>query len=204
MQNDYLSVLLEALAVVAAAGACLLSFKEHLYAVQPSTLLSLYLLAHLAGQLVLLTAPTIISKAGRKHELGIGCVVVGVFFLVLENLDKKSILRKPYQQCAPEETTGILGRTFFWWINPILRDGNRSILVAEELPSIDEKLSSGALRKGIIQAWSKRRLCPTVLSNEKFRLTEDQANLTGKGRYLLSCYVSWPARSYLLFCLAWW
>lgn len=51
---------------------------------------------------------------------------------------------------------GILGRTFFWWINPILREGYQSVLVAEDLPPADEKLSSENLRKKILVSWDDR------------------------------------------------
>ena len=62
---------------------------------------------------------------------------------------------KPELQ-SPEETAGILGRTFFWWINPILGDGNRKILVAEDLPNVDRALTSETLREKILLAWSDR------------------------------------------------
>lgn len=189
-QKDYSSILVGALAAVAAAGACLLSFIEHRRAVQPSTLLTIYILALLAGQLIFMTAPRTISKGVRQYELSLGCAAVEVLFLIVENVDKKSILRKRYQQCAPEETIGILGRTFFWWINPILRDGNRSILVADDLPSLDKKLSSSGLRNGIIHAWRERSIISIVVSNGESGLIDDQVSLTGNGSYPASCYVS--------------
>jgi ATP-binding cassette subfamily C (CFTR/MRP) protein 1 len=154
------------LPVVAACVACLLSIVEHRRTVHPSTLLTLYLLAYVAGEAAKVTAPANYPKDVWSLNVSIGRLCIGLAFFIVENIDKRSILRESYQQVSTEETVGILGRTFFWWINPILREGNRSILVAEDLPCVDEKLSSGDLRKGIIQAWNNRSLTSLLLSEQ--------------------------------------
>lgn len=152
------SVISGALLTIAACGACWLSVIENRRTVYPSTLLTLYLLALVAGDAVQLTAPPYHSKATDHVGMVAARFWIGLAFIATESLDKKSILRKPYQQCSPEETVGVLGRTFFWWINPILLEGNRGIFITEDIPRTDEELSSRALREGMVHAWNQRGL----------------------------------------------
>ncbi|KAF4341620.1 ABC transporter [Fusarium beomiforme] len=69
---------------------------------------------------------------------------------------KQAALRKPFDSQPPEQLAGILSRTFFWWINPILALGNRIILSEDSLPPIDDQLSSKYLRRRGLKAWDRR------------------------------------------------
>lgn len=84
------------------------------------------------------------------------------FFHINYTMARDSINR-PQEDSSPEEKAGILGRTFFWWIIPILRNGNRNILVAEDLPSTDAKLASNVLRRRILLAWDQRGLSLSII-----------------------------------------
>lgn len=154
-----------AFSLVASLGACLLSFVEHRWSVRPSGVLVLYLLASLAESIVRVTAPKGTRlEVGKSRNLAIVRVGVELVFLVVESQNKTSLLRKRYREgLSPEEKEGVLGRTLFWWINPILGEGYRSVLIAEDLPPIDEKLSSGNLRERFLSVWSKRGLASPFL-----------------------------------------
>ncbi|TEA20925.1 ABC transporter atnG [Colletotrichum sidae] len=76
--------------------------------------------------------------------------------LLAESQGKRSLLRSPYDQSAPEETAGVLSRIFFWWINAILAKGYRMILTGDALPPVDGKLSSGLRLQEALLAWDQR------------------------------------------------
>ncbi|KAF5653959.1 major facilitator family transporter [Fusarium sp. NRRL 25303] len=79
------------------------------------------------------------------------------FLLVAaESRSKQGILKSPYSFQSPEQLAGILSRIFFWWINPILALGNQIILSGEDLPPIDDLLTSEKLRHDGFKAWDQR------------------------------------------------
>ncbi|KAF9875444.1 hypothetical protein CkaCkLH20_07264 [Colletotrichum karsti] len=55
-----------------------------------------------------------------------------------------------------EQLAGTFNKTFLWWINAIIIKGNKFILTEDNLPSIDQKLSSELLRRRALQAWDQR------------------------------------------------
>ncbi|KAG4437815.1 hypothetical protein IFR05_006702 [Cadophora sp. M221] len=83
-------------------------------------------------------------------------VCVELAFLVTECRSKRPFLKSQYQHLSPEETSSVLSRTFFSWINPVLVKGNGKVLNHANLPAVDGKLSSEALRRNIFLAWDQR------------------------------------------------
>lgn len=83
-------------------------------------------------------------------------VGVKLVLLVLESREKEKILRGHDVQWPPEELAGVLSKSFFWWINPVLAQGSRGILSGDSLPPIDRKLSSRTLRLKALRAWDQR------------------------------------------------
>jgi ATP-binding cassette subfamily C (CFTR/MRP) protein 1 len=154
------TIIASAASLIAALGVGILSFFEHRRSVHPSTLLTLYLLASLAGNSVHVTNPANRTSLKNRSQI-FAQIFAELAFLIVENWGKRSSLRARYQNISPEDTSGIIGKALFWWINPILRDGNRSILVGEELPPTDDELSSQELQKRIVLAWQQRGLTPT-------------------------------------------
>jgi ATP-binding cassette subfamily C (CFTR/MRP) protein 1 len=140
-----------------ALGFCVLSFVEQRLSAIPSTLLVLYMLACALGH------ASELFILPLKHDREMLCFLIVHVFLelalvVLECQDKDSVLLPEYQQLTPEERASVLGRTFFWWINPILMKGHRSILTDADLPRTGQKLSSSKLRRDILRSWDQRGL----------------------------------------------
>lgn len=73
-----------------------------------------------------------------------------------ESQGKKDILLDSHDDLTPEQLSGILGRLFFWWVNPILMKGRRKVLNGIDLPDVDHKLRARRLRRSALRAWSKR------------------------------------------------
>jgi ATP-binding cassette, subfamily C (CFTR/MRP), member 1 len=142
---------------IAALAFCVLSVVEHRRSATPSTFLVLYILACAFGHASeLLVLPPNHNKEALSFL--IFQISLELAVLVAECQNKDSILLPQYQQLTPEERAGILGRTFFWWINPFLMKGHRSILTDDDLPRTGEELSSSKMRRNILRAWDRRGL----------------------------------------------
>jgi len=139
--------------VLASIALCPLLLLEHTRSVRPSDVAVVYLLVTLiCGSLEL---GTVIHDNGLSIGIWIAAAGTAVKFvlLVAESQPKDEIL---LEQVSPEESAGILSRSFFWWINPILVKGNRKILTGECLPELDKKLLSESRRGRALAAWAQR------------------------------------------------
>lgn len=101
--------------------------------VKPSTLVNVYLFLTLlfdcaiARTLWLITGPSVVAR------LFVTTAAVKFAMLALEAWDKRSILLAQYQGLSPESTNGILGRSVFWWLNPLMKTGFGQYLTDQDL-----------------------------------------------------------------------
>ncbi|KAF4783878.1 hypothetical protein HER10_EVM0001269 [Colletotrichum scovillei] len=152
---------LQLFSAVASFSACLglgpLLVFEHNRSLKPSDLGIVYILVSWGCDLAMFsdteyrnTAVILISP-----RIAIPCVKAALLFI--ECRRKRPIQRGSSQtQWSPEEVANILDRVFFWWINPILAQGNRHVLTGENLPPLCQELSSKLLRQQALQAWDQR------------------------------------------------
>jgi ATP-binding cassette subfamily C (CFTR/MRP) protein 1 len=117
----------------------------------------LYILACLLGHAIELFT-VLPSFNGESLKFLFANMTLELALLAVESHTKEAVLLPRYQRLTPEELAGILGRTFFWWINPILLKGYRSILTDVDLPRAGEELSSDALRRVVLRSWDQRGL----------------------------------------------
>ena len=80
---------------------------------------------------------------------------VEMALLCLETVGKRPWLRMPFKDYPPEATSGIINRSFFWWLNPLFIRGFRKILLLDDLYSVDDELYSQQLQSRIQAAWQK-------------------------------------------------
>ncbi|KAI3332982.1 ABC transporter [Ustulina deusta] len=71
--------------------------------------------------------------------------------------EKRSHLQEAYQTLPPESRSGIINRSFLWWMNGLFRRSLGSLLTFEDLYVLDEKLASGPLSGRVRAAWGQRR-----------------------------------------------
>jgi len=82
---------------------------------------------------------------------------VKIVLLGLEAVDKRHILLAAWSEISPENTSGMVSRGLFWWLNALLVRGFKDILSLDDLFSINRNLSSEKLC-GLLQArWNKCR-----------------------------------------------
>ncbi|KAL7811124.1 P-loop containing nucleoside triphosphate hydrolase protein [Trichoderma gracile] len=146
--------------LIACLGLCPLVFLEHTRSVRPSDLSILYLCVTLACDSVDLWT-TVYQDAAASVALpdllpAIVNICLKLVLVVVESQRKDKILRDGSEKWSPEELSGILSRTFFWWINSILAQGRRNILTEDSLPPIGGQLSSKLLRHQASVAWDQR------------------------------------------------
>ncbi|KAH8194053.1 hypothetical protein TruAng_011783 [Truncatella angustata] len=139
--------------VVAACGYWVLSLIEQKRSTKPSTPISLFLSANLICDLAELG---LASRDTRRYVVATTTVLLDLVLLVVESLNKRKGLIESSTEESPEGSAGVLSRTFFWWINPILAIGYRKTLRDADVPSLDRALSSASLRKNAIMNWEKR------------------------------------------------
>ncbi|KAF3012251.1 hypothetical protein E8E14_011229 [Neopestalotiopsis sp. 37M] len=141
---------------LACIGLIPLVFLEHRRSIKPSDLVVLYLLVSLACDSAELGTTTYRDVTLVFAVPAIAKVGIKVVLLLLESKEKEKVLRGHGKQWPPEQLAGVLSKSFFWWINPILAQGGRGILSGDSLPPIDRKLSSRALRLKALRAWDQR------------------------------------------------
>ncbi|KAH7420082.1 putative multidrug resistance protein, partial [Cadophora sp. MPI-SDFR-AT-0126] len=144
-----------ALSFAAAIAILLLSGLEDSRAVQPSFILSIYLLSTLLFDAV--QVRTLYLRHDDPAILGLftASVAIKAVLLILESRSKRRYLRAPYNAYSPETTGGIFNRSFFWWINPILATGFRRLLTLDDLFQTDASLLSEPLRDRMQKSWDK-------------------------------------------------
>lgn len=153
--------------VAAATGVLYLSYLEHRRSIRPSNLIIVFLMASTTCDLLGLLYPGPWEPCASIHPVSAALVIsqdaLKVLLLAIESLGKESALYPQYRSLPCEETTGIIQRTFFWWINSLLARGANTLLHSSDLPGTPQKLSSTALRQALTRTWDERCLCsPSV------------------------------------------
>jgi len=141
--------------LIGAAATIPLSYLEDSRAVRPSSLLSMYLLGTI-----------ILDIAQARTLFEINCNTVGATFvlimgvktslLVLEAKAKRKFMGEPYIYYSREAMSGIINRSFFWWLNSLFKVGYRNVLSPKDLETLDASLLSKNLGQKIQEAWDHR------------------------------------------------
>ncbi|KAH7346292.1 putative ATP-binding cassette transporter [Rhexocercosporidium sp. MPI-PUGE-AT-0058] len=147
------SIASASLLLVDVLGLCFLSQAEHSRSIRPSTIINTYLfftiifdVAHIRT-LWLSHAPLPIAVMRT--------LTISSKFLVAiaEAIEKRKILLPPYQSASPESTSGIYGRSSFWWLNSLLRTGYARGVKEDDLFPIDDALKSSTLSDRAQKSW---------------------------------------------------
>ncbi len=145
------------LTLMGAFTVCYLSYFEHSRTICPSSFLNLYLLLSLILDLIQARSLLHASELHALMLVYIAGICVKLLVLILEAQSKHPYLKPAYQALSPEVTAGIINRTLFWWINSLFQIGYRKLLTYQDLPVLDEKLSSEPLRLKLQYKWFRRR-----------------------------------------------
>jgi ATP-binding cassette, subfamily C (CFTR/MRP), member 1 len=153
--RNQVSVAASSLSLLTGLSLALLSHLEHAKAIRPSFLINLYLLATLLFDAARVRTEWLIGTddgyAGAlTASLSVKCVM-----LVLEAVEKRSLLLGMERHFSVESTSGIFSRIVFWWLNPLMLSGSKTTLTVDGLPVVHEKLDSADLARDVQPAWEK-------------------------------------------------
>jgi len=143
-------------AVISLVGALALgalSLVEHQRTIRPSLILNFFL------------SITLIFDAARVRTLWLQgyndtiaavsttSLAIKLVLLVVEAVGKHGILHVEWRTTSPEATSGLFGKAFFGWLNPLFRTGFSRSLSVEDLLELDKHLTTDYLYHRLHGAW---------------------------------------------------
>ncbi|PWY77392.1 ABC transporter-like protein [Aspergillus heteromorphus CBS 117.55] len=162
--SNRMSIPAASLRVVDAFAMLALSAVEYRRSVQPSTVLNIYLLFSLLFDAVQLRTLWLMHNQTPLSAIATASLATKAILLILEARNKRMVLRQPYRNLSPESVSGILTRGCFWWLNPLLWQGFRTLLSPSDMFQVDSDLSSEFLGRRFLIYWT------ASMPNIKFRL----------------------------------
>ncbi|EHK21751.1 uncharacterized protein TRIVIDRAFT_59905 [Trichoderma virens Gv29-8] len=152
-----ISIAASVISLVTLLPSAILSYLDHHRSIRPSTLLCSYLA--LATLFDVSQARTLwLRHDGSPLPATFTAAVAFRFcMLLLESVEKRSLLKEVYRSYSPEALGSIFNRSVFWWLNKLLLRGSGSILRQEDLMPLDPQLlPSSANPSDFGSAWAKR------------------------------------------------
>jgi ATP-binding cassette subfamily C (CFTR/MRP) protein 1 len=151
------SVTSSAINLVVAMQIVVLSWVEDERSVRPSSLLAIYLLFTLLFDVIQTRSLWLSHRDLLISILFTTSVVAKTAMVLFESLGKQKHLIGSYQDLPPESTSGIVNRSFMWWLNRLISTGFRSLLTTEDLDRLDKPLESAETARKALRAWALRR-----------------------------------------------
>jgi uncharacterized membrane protein YdbT with pleckstrin-like domain len=151
------SVASSAINLVVAMQIMVLSWVEDERSVRPSSVLAIYLLFTLLFDVVQTRTLWLSHRDLLVSILFTTSVAAKTAMVLFESLGKQKHLIGSYQDLPPESTSGIVNRSFMWWLNRLFSTGFRSLLTTEDLDRLDKPLESAETARKALRAWALRR-----------------------------------------------
>lgn len=134
-----------------------LSWVEDERSVRPSSLLAIYLLFTLLLDVVQTRTLWLSHGNSLIPSLFTASVAAKTAMVLFESLGKQSHLIGSYQDLPPESTSGIVNRSFMWWLNRLFVTGFQSLLTTKDLDHLDKLLESAGTAQKALRSWALRR-----------------------------------------------
>jgi ATP-binding cassette subfamily C (CFTR/MRP) protein 1 len=148
------------LGILDAIALCVLSFLEHRQSIRPSSLITLYLLPSVAFDAVQCRSLWLTSQGPKSIYLAIIFSISLAFkigMLILEVIEKRSILISPWNLSSPESLSGTINRSVFWWLNALFVRGYKGVLELASLWPTDQSMDSERLLERLTSSWTKTK-----------------------------------------------
>lgn len=132
----------------------LLSPVEHAKSTRPSTVMTAYLLSAVLCDAV--RARSMWQSSDRPLAILFSfALAMELIALGLEAIEKRNVQCQQDQRDAPEEFAGLFNRSFYWWLNSLIRRGFGTILSFKDLCPLEEKMSAHNINARFQRVWSK-------------------------------------------------
>lgn len=149
-----LSIVSSVLGLCAALSLAVLSVVEHRNTARPSFVISIYIILSLLFDIVR-TRTTWLLGGHALAGTSTLALALKVAIIVLETVNKRSILLEAYAKLSSEATSSLPSRGLFLWLGSLLRAGSNKVLTMKDLLPIHEKLDTRTLHIQLEAAWAK-------------------------------------------------
>ncbi|KAF4440396.1 hypothetical protein F53441_12344 [Fusarium austroafricanum] len=139
------------LGLVESLALTVLLFVEHRNSRKPSKLIGGYLFITIILDIALVRTFWIRSLKAIASVFTVSLALKTVL-LILEETPKELLGET---EKIRETSSGVVNRSFFWWINKLFLQGHRSILEPEDLQSIDSKFDTDHVAPPLEQRWER-------------------------------------------------
>lgn len=133
-----------------------LSLVEHQRSIRPSLIVEFYLFLTLLFDVARVRTLWLQGYNSSIAAVTTVHLVIKIFLLLIEAINKKKILRDGTKIGSPEATSGLLGKSIFLWLNPLLRAGFARSLSINDLLPLDKHIKSDYLYDRLQQPTTKR------------------------------------------------
>ncbi|KAG4267241.1 hypothetical protein FPRO04_04853 [Fusarium proliferatum] len=130
-----------------------LSFVEHQNSRKPSKLIGAFLVITIILDIALVRTFWIRSMHSIASVFT-ASFVIKMILLILEETPKSPLSDKEKIQ---ETASGVVNRSFFWWLNGLFLQGHRTILETEDLQAIDSKFDTDHVSTPLEKQWERAR-----------------------------------------------
>lgn len=161
-QNSTKTAIAEpALSLIESFALAALSFVEHRNSRKPSKLIGAFLVITVILDIALVRTFWIRSM----HSIAgvfTASFVIKTILLILEETPKTLLSDKEKIQ---ETTSGVINRSFFWWLNGLFLQGHRTILETKDLQAIDSKFDTDHVSAPLEKQWERGKPRPRSIPN---------------------------------------
>ncbi|THY77327.1 P-loop containing nucleoside triphosphate hydrolase protein [Aureobasidium pullulans] len=133
-----ISITANTLLVLDAVAICILSWYEHWRSSKPSSILGVYLLFTAMTDIVRIRTLWLLDDTALGSLLT-ASLAIKLVMIVLEETAKVSTHREKSHQVM-DQVSGIYGKSLFWWVNGVLRQGYHKTFVLPDLSSLDRRM----------------------------------------------------------------
>ncbi|KAF4954480.1 hypothetical protein FGADI_5259 [Fusarium gaditjirri] len=130
-----------------------LSFVEHRNSKKPSKLIGAFLVVTIILDIALIRTFWIRSMYSIAAVFTASFVLKAIL-LFLEEMPKALLDEK---EKIHETSSGVVNRSFFWWLNRLFLQGHRTILETEDLQAIDSKFDTDHVAAPLEKQWERAR-----------------------------------------------
>ncbi|CVL11312.1 related to multidrug resistance-associated protein [Fusarium proliferatum] len=153
-QNSTKTAIAEpALGLIESFALAALSFVEHRNSRKPSKLIGAFLVI----TIILDTALVRTFWIRSMHSIAsvfTASFVIKTILLILEETPKTPLSDK---EKIHETASGVVNRSFFWWLNGLFLQGHRTILETKDLQAIDSKFDTDHVSTPLEKQWERAR-----------------------------------------------
>ncbi|KAK2011704.1 hypothetical protein LZ32DRAFT_678947 [Colletotrichum eremochloae] len=142
--------------LIDAALLGVLSCIEHVRSIRPSTIICLFLFLSCLFDAAKCRTLWLLNFSSALAAVFTANLTLKLVIFVLEIQTKQKSLLSAWKRLSPEATSGIVGRSFFWWLNGLLFRGFKTSLSSSALYDIDEELQSEPLLRRLKADWQLR------------------------------------------------